>query len=182
MYIDITQYNECEQRSSAYYTTHHNQDHYHRGSIWWLNFRIVHISLTYPKQPMQHFHLVNYHLSGCFITRLDLLCSRVKTAALQCFDLGYKSFPRTDSFSRWKRHCIGHVKTKILFDILLHYWPWNKQKKKSLTSSIIDEAVANCVDQQGCPKCWPFCLWRHLTQSGPPGKCSNIFERAQQCH
>ena len=32
-YIDITQRNECEQRSSAYYTIKHNRNHYRKGSM-----------------------------------------------------------------------------------------------------------------------------------------------------
>lgn len=58
------------------------------------------------------FIFLNYHLSGCLITCLDLLCSWVKTEALQCFDLLHKSSSRTDSISRWKRHYIDHVRVK----------------------------------------------------------------------
>lgn len=45
------------------------------------------------------FHLLNYHLSGCFITCLDLLCSGVKTEAWQRVLICHiKSFP-----ANWRR-------------------------------------------------------------------------------
>lgn len=34
-----------------------------------------------------HFNLLNYHLSGCLIICLDVLCSQVKTKAVPHFDL-----------------------------------------------------------------------------------------------
>lgn len=39
------------------------------------------------KSSSSHFNLLNYHLSGCLIMCLDLLCSQVKTEAVPRFDL-----------------------------------------------------------------------------------------------
>lgn len=88
-----------------------------RDQVWIIQLIIIEINITeevcdgwiseqrtsfWHSQNSQYFHLLNYHLSGCLITCLDLLCSRVKTEAWQRFDLRQKSSPRTDSVSRWK--------------------------------------------------------------------------------
>lgn len=84
-YIDTTQHNECGLRLSAHYTIHYNRHHYRRRSMWWLNFRMVHIPLTYPKPPLlsscelSPFRLPHYtpwsFMQSCENRRLAVLWS-----------------------------------------------------------------------------------------------------------